>query len=564
MFINDVGENTWEEINDGIAGSNFGWPIFEGPSSSPGYRSPIYAYNHNGQPAAITGGVFYDPTTVQFPQAYVGEYFFSDFLNDWIHVFNPVTGTATTFATSLPEGSVDLLVDPAGSLYYLAGPGTSSGEVVRIDYQTPPPGNPPTILQQPQSLTVIPGESAVFSVVASGTGNLAYQWQRNGKNILGAVLPTYVLPVAQASDNGSGFDVVVSNAFGQTSSGAAVLTVRVTQPPTPTISSPAPGTTYIAGQSINFSGGATDPQDGALAPSALTWEVDLHDAAGVHTIVPPITGVSSGSFTVPQAGSLSSSVFYRITLTATDAEGLSQSTHVDVAPQTAVLGLITQPAGLPLALDGLIEATPGSISGVSGTIHSLQAPQTEIVAGVIYQFAGWSDGVASAARSFVFPAANTLILAGYQPVGIVPYVTVNSASESVRRGMVQSLRLVFSGPLDAASAKSKTDYWLVLPGRDRVFGTRDDRHVRFRSTAYSAAANTVSLVPSVRLTTHQAFEVIAVGSGSRGMVRDVYGRPIDGNRDGQPGGDSVTTFAPGQTVATFAARRRAAVPRSKL
>jgi hypothetical protein len=467
-----------------------------------------------------------------------------------------VTGTATTFATNLAEGSVDLLVDPAGSLYYLAGPGTTSGEVVRIDYSPPPTGSPPTIVQQPQSLTVNPGQSAIFSVVASGSGNLIYQWQRNGMNIPGAVLPTYVLPSAQASDNGAGFDVLVSNAFGQTTSGAAILTVRVLQPPTPTITSPAPGATYIAGQAITFSGGATDPQDGTLSPSALTWEVDLHDSTGVHTIVPPITGVSSDSFTVPQVGDLSTTVFYRITLTATDAEGLSQMAHVDVSPHTAVLGLITQPAGLPLSLDGHTEATPGSVAGVSGMIHSLQAPMTEVIAGVIYQFAGWSDGVATAARSLVFPSANTTILAGYQPIGIVPYVTVNNASESVRRGIVQSISLVFSGPLDAASANNRADYWLVLPGRDRVFGTRDDRHLRFRTTVYSTAANTVRLTPSVRLSTRQSFEVIAVGSGSKGVVRDSYGRPIDGNRDGQPGGDFVTIFAPGKTAVNFAARSR--------
>jgi glucose/arabinose dehydrogenase len=46
MFINDVGENTWEEINDGIPGANYGWPETEGPTDDPDYQSPIYAYRH--------------------------------------------------------------------------------------------------------------------------------------------------------------------------------------------------------------------------------------------------------------------------------------------------------------------------------------------------------------------------------------------------------------------------------------------------------------------------------------------------------------------------------------
>src|SRR5215470_13845841 len=46
MFINDVGENTWEEINDGIAGSNYGWPNCEGFCNPPNasLRDPIYEY----------------------------------------------------------------------------------------------------------------------------------------------------------------------------------------------------------------------------------------------------------------------------------------------------------------------------------------------------------------------------------------------------------------------------------------------------------------------------------------------------------------------------------------
>ncbi len=46
MFINDVGQNTWEEINDGIAGSNYGWPTCEGFCNppNPSFRDPIFAY----------------------------------------------------------------------------------------------------------------------------------------------------------------------------------------------------------------------------------------------------------------------------------------------------------------------------------------------------------------------------------------------------------------------------------------------------------------------------------------------------------------------------------------
>src|SRR5215211_4415512 len=48
LFINDVGQNTWEEINDGIAGSNYGWPATEGETTNPTYRSPLFAYPHSG------------------------------------------------------------------------------------------------------------------------------------------------------------------------------------------------------------------------------------------------------------------------------------------------------------------------------------------------------------------------------------------------------------------------------------------------------------------------------------------------------------------------------------
>jgi glucose/arabinose dehydrogenase len=143
MFINDVGQSAWEEINDGIAGSNYGWPTTEGPTNNPAFRSPLFAYNHSISATtgcAITGGTFYNPPTVQFPASFVGKYFFADLCSGWIRVFDPSTGTASGFATSISQ-PVDLKVGSDGSLYYLS---IGSGSVFRVRF-TPPQVGPPVI-----------------------------------------------------------------------------------------------------------------------------------------------------------------------------------------------------------------------------------------------------------------------------------------------------------------------------------------------------------------------------------------------------------------------------------
>src|SRR5438477_68743 len=128
LFINDVGQSTYEEINDGIAGSNYGWPITEGPTSNPAFRGPIYFYGH-GAGCAIVGATFYNPPVPQFPSSYTGKYFFADLCSGWIRVFDPTAGTATGFATGI-SSPVDLHVGPDGALYYLAQ--GSGGQVFRI------------------------------------------------------------------------------------------------------------------------------------------------------------------------------------------------------------------------------------------------------------------------------------------------------------------------------------------------------------------------------------------------------------------------------------------------
>jgi glucose/arabinose dehydrogenase len=118
IFINDVGQSTWEEIDDGIAASNYGWPNTEGATSNPAYRTPLYTYGHVSSQCAIAGGTFYAPEVRQFPASNVESYFFADLCAGWIHRLDP-NYASNDFATGI-SSPVDLFVGHDGSLYYLA------------------------------------------------------------------------------------------------------------------------------------------------------------------------------------------------------------------------------------------------------------------------------------------------------------------------------------------------------------------------------------------------------------------------------------------------------------
>ncbi|MFO1048267.1 MAG: PQQ-dependent sugar dehydrogenase [Geminicoccaceae bacterium] len=134
MLINDVGQQTWEEINRGGAGRNYGWPNHEGPTAAAGITAPLFAYRHSGgHPAgcAITGGAFYGPDTISYPASYLGKYFFADYCGGWIYVLDPAAPERVTqFQTGL-DGPVDLKVGRGGSLWYLE---RNSGQARRIAY----------------------------------------------------------------------------------------------------------------------------------------------------------------------------------------------------------------------------------------------------------------------------------------------------------------------------------------------------------------------------------------------------------------------------------------------
>lgn len=132
IYINDVGAQTWEEINPGSRGANYGWPVKEGYESDPKYTPPLFAYRHGSTSTtgcAITGGTFYNTPVVRFPSSFVGDYFFADFCSGWIRRYDPATDRATGFATGI-QNPVDLRVN-GGYLYYLE---RGTGSLYRVDH----------------------------------------------------------------------------------------------------------------------------------------------------------------------------------------------------------------------------------------------------------------------------------------------------------------------------------------------------------------------------------------------------------------------------------------------
>ncbi len=84
----------------------------------------------------------------------------------------------------------------------------------------------PSITQQPVSLAVIAGQPASFSVIATGTAPLLYQWKKNGAPINGATSATYTIPATTTADNSAQLTVTVTNSAGSATSSPATLTVN--------------------------------------------------------------------------------------------------------------------------------------------------------------------------------------------------------------------------------------------------------------------------------------------------------------------------------------------------
>jgi glucose/arabinose dehydrogenase len=125
IHINDVGQSTWEEVNLGRAGADYGWPGSEGQTTNPAYDTPLLTYRHQ-EPSptlfsgfAAVGAAFYRPSVNAFGVGYVGDYFFADYVRSWIYRLDAEADWAAYAFAQLDDAITGLAVGNDGALYVL-------------------------------------------------------------------------------------------------------------------------------------------------------------------------------------------------------------------------------------------------------------------------------------------------------------------------------------------------------------------------------------------------------------------------------------------------------------
>lgn len=422
FFINDVGQHSYEEIDEGLAGADYGWPCREAghnlstiSACNPmpaGLTEPVYEYAHSTGCSSITGGAFV-PNGV-WPAEYNGEYLYADYMCG--KIFRLEGGTATEFASGMGYSSaIAMTFGPykgGQALYYASF--SNGGEIRRVAYTATPTA----------AFSVTPVAGAVplnvsFNASASQDPNglgLTYDWAFGD----GAVLNGQTAPTTHHSYTAQGVytaTLVVRNSNGLTSAPATRTIHAGSQPPQPAINLPSAGP-FSVGQTVTVNGSATDAEDGTLPASALSWSVLLRHVDEInpqtgHTH--PHTALSGSSvltFTMPPPEDLYASAlsYLEVRLTATDSDGLTSVVTRTVQPRRVRVQFHTSPSGLGLTVYGAPVTAPYTATVWPNWQMGIEAPLTQ--QNGLWTFESWSDGGA-AAHTISAPSLPMTFLATY-------------------------------------------------------------------------------------------------------------------------------------------------------
>jgi hypothetical protein len=217
----------------------------------------------------------------------------------------------------------------------------------------------PTITAQPVSRTVTAGQTASFTVTASGTAPLSYQWQKNGVNIAGATSASYTTPVTTTADSGSTYAVVVSNSVGSVTSSTATLTVNP---------APAPAI-QVNPTSINFGNDAV----GMSLSQALIIKNTGTATLTISQVTSTGTAFSVNGFSVPFSVAVGQQTTITVVFLPTVVGGASGS--ISIASNASTSPTSVSLSGTGIAATFTLGVTPTNLSFGNVTTGTSSAVQ---------------------------------------------------------------------------------------------------------------------------------------------------------------------------------------------
>jgi glucose/arabinose dehydrogenase len=435
--VADAGWATREELDLAEKGKNYGWPCREGKIATPTWSErsecvalpsqetlaePVYDYpNLTG--GAILGGVSYAGTggPSDYPAEYKNAIFISDFVTNEVKYLR-LNGAGTAVEPGYPKVfadnlmAVDWATAPNGDLMYLdIGFGPSElAQVRQISFDS---DNAPPEAVAAADKTFGPMVAGQFKVKFEASGStdpdgdpLSYEWDLDGD---GERDDSTSQKTEWTYDEEENVEVTLSAKDGHGHESIATVNVY------PGDEAPAPEfdsgrTTYTDGEPIEFSGGASDPEDGTLPQSALSWNVKLnHGGTHIHPITQK-SEVGSVSFTTVTDHDAPST--YIVELTATDSRELKATTTQVLTPLTKLVRIDSSPEGAPIGYGALQQTAPYEKQSTIGLDLTLSAASTFSRGGTTYEFAGWSDG-GERTHDLSVPAHDLALTATYRSPG---------------------------------------------------------------------------------------------------------------------------------------------------
>jgi uncharacterized protein YjdB len=225
-------------------------------------------------------------------------------------------------------------------------------------------GTAPSITSQPVSATATAGQTATFSVGATGASPLNYQWRKNAANISGATGASYTTPATTSSDNGAKFDVVVSNSAGSMTSNTAMLTVTAAGVTLKSIAVTPASPSIVAGNTQQFTAMGTYSDNSTKnITTSVTWKSSNTAFATIGAATGLATGVAAGTTQITATqGSVASP---NDALTVTAATVTLQSIAVTPASPSVGIGNTEQFTATGTYSDNSMKNITGNVTWAS-------------------------------------------------------------------------------------------------------------------------------------------------------------------------------------------------------